>query len=118
MEKIQITPHESYPKLAAALDLPPETVLFLKREDLHPLGSHKGRSIPLMIDKALTEGIREFAISSSGNAALAAALYIKKLNETPAHKKQPIILDILIGQKIAPNKRDKLDALKDENIRV
>ncbi|MEY2664880.1 MAG: Pyridoxal-phosphate dependent enzyme [Candidatus Parcubacteria bacterium] len=116
-----ITPHESYPELAAAVSgTPAFEKLFLKREDLHPLGSHKGRSIPHMIDKGIAEGIKSFVISSSGNAALAAALYITDLNATRANTadSEPIILDILIGQKIPARKRAKLDALKSEYIRV
>ena len=117
-----VTPHHPYPELALALA--PESAipaLYFKREDLHPLGSHKGRSIPVMIDKALGEGVTEFVISSSGNAALAAARYVKKLNASRTGmngQPDPIILDILIGERIAPHKRDKLDALKDTSIRV
>jgi threonine dehydratase len=73
-----ITPQKSYPDLARAVGV---SFLYLKREDLHPYGSHKGRSIPVMIDHYLKEGKRHFAISSSGNAALAAALYVKELNK-------------------------------------
>ena len=47
--------------------------LYLKREDLHPLGSHKGRSLPYMIDKGLEEGLYRFAISSSGNGTTGAS---------------------------------------------
>ncbi len=38
-----ITPQEEYPELAKEIVVPR---LFLKREDLHPLGSHKGRQSP------------------------------------------------------------------------
>ena len=83
------TPQNNYPDLARAVGLsaqPGVSALCLKREDLHPYGSHKGRSIPLMIDHYVKEGRRHFAISSSGNAALAAAMYVKKLNgNAPAY---------------------------------
>lgn len=118
----QITPHESYPQLALSIGVED---LYFKREDLHPLGSHKGRSIPHMIDYGLEKGMRSFAISSSGNAALAAALYVKELNknlegkgENKKESKDHIVLDVLVGMKINPKKRAKLDALKDKNIRV
>lgn len=111
----QITPHESYPQLALSIGV---EELYFKREDLHPLGSHKGRSIPHMIDCGLEKGMRSFAISSSGNAALAAALYVRELNKKIDEKKDPIVLDILVGMRINPKKRSKLDALKDKNIRV
>jgi threonine dehydratase len=81
---------------------------------MHPLGSHKGRSIPHMIDVKIAEGCRHFVISSSGNAALAAGLYVKKLNE----EGKDITLEILAGKNINPNKLKKLEALKDSNILV
>lgn len=64
------TPQENAPELANAIGIP---ALYLKREDLHHFGSHKGRSIPLMIETYVSRGVRDFVISSSGNAALAAA---------------------------------------------
>ncbi|MDO8430406.1 MAG: PLP-dependent lyase/thiolase [Candidatus Taylorbacteria bacterium] len=103
-----ITPQTPHPELAKALEV---NSLYFKREDLHPLGSHKGRSIPVMIDKYFNEGIRHFAISSSGNAALAASLYIKKLNKN-------IQLDILVGQHISTKKLEKLKNLEDNSIKV
>ncbi len=62
-----------------------------------------------MIDTYLAQGITHFAISSSGNAALAAALYL-------TNKK--IYLDILVGQKISTHKLEKLRGLEDEYIKV
>jgi threonine dehydratase len=118
------TPQESHPEILATLKGNFDA-LYLKREDLHPLGSHKGRSIPVMIECGIADGIHSFVISSSGNAALAAALYIRELNRNitavrtaGATTNGYISLEILIGLKIAPNKRAKLEALKDEHIRV
>jgi len=133
-----VTPLEAYPKLAKAIGV---GRLLFKREDLHPYGSHKGRSIPVMIDQYLNAGERHFAISSSGNAALAAALHIKELGAgslelgenntdsivTPAkagvHDRTteieiPISLDIFIGQHTAPHKAQRLKELADDHIRV
>lgn len=115
-----ITPHESYKELAQALGFEGSSKdsvssLFFKREDLHPLGSHKGRSIPGMIDEKVKEGCRHFAISSSGNAALAAGLYIKALNEK-AIDSEKITLEILAGENINPRKLQKLEALRDRQI--
>ena len=107
-----ITKQEKYPKLASALGM---HSLFLKREDLHPYGSHKGRSIPIMIDKYINEGIVHFAISSSGNAALAAAYYIEKLNRDRENK---IKLDILVGQHISTKKLHKLEEFRNDHINV
>ena len=86
--------------MASALKLGAD--LYLKREDTHPFGSHKGRSIPLMIKKYAKAGWTSFVISSSGNAALAAALAIKKYNLK--HKTKPLTLKIFVGKKIDNNK--------------
>lgn len=107
------TPLEKYPKLASAIGV---ADLHFKREDLHPYGSHKGRSIPVMIDHYYENGDRRFAISSSGNAALAAALHVQKLNQ--ADPKNVVDLDIFIGQHAAPHKAEKLRALADDHIRI
>ena len=104
-----VTPYEQYLKLAKVLSL---TDLYFKREDLHPYGSHKGRSIPIMIDHYRSLGTKKFAISSSGNAALAAALYIKELND-------PLIsLDIFVGQNISPYKLEKIKSAIDQHTNV
>lgn len=107
-----ITRHEAYKDLAKSLDL---NSLFFKREDLHPYGSHKGRSLPVMIDTYLSQGIKRFALSSSGNAALAAARYVEKLNKDRQDK---IKLEILVGQKISTKKLRKIEESKNQNISV
>ena len=133
IEGSSITPTEEYPKLAEALVSADNSVahagapfrLFFKREDLHPLGSHKGRSIPHMIDVGIADGIRHFAISSSGNAALAAALYVQQLNEKHSNDSadssqfaNPINLEIYVGKNIATSKLTKLQSFQNEYIRV
>ncbi|MDP3962862.1 MAG: PLP-dependent lyase/thiolase [bacterium] len=105
-----VTPNESSPELAQVLGI---SSVFFKREDLHPYGSHKGRSIPLMIDMKVKEGCDHFAISSSGNAALAAGLHIKNLNEKRENK---ITLEILAGKNIDPDKLRKLENISDSHI--
>jgi threonine dehydratase len=111
---------EHYPALAEAIGL---SDLYFKREDMHPYGSHKGRSIPVIIDAYYKKGDRRFAISSSGNAALAAALYVNELNSHLfTQVKRPdseisstgpinpdiIDLNIFVGNHVAPNKLEKL----------
>ena len=99
------TQQSSFPELALALPVPE---LWLKREDLHHFGSHKGRSIPFMIDYYWhKEGLVNFVISSSGNAALAAALHVRHHNKNNPDKK--ISLTIFVGNKIPT---EKLDILK------
>lgn len=106
------TPQSSFPELAIALGVPE---LWLKREDLHHFGSHKGRSIPFMIDHYWhKEGLLNFVISSSGNAALAAALHVKHHNTNNPDKL--ISLKIFVGNKIPIEKLSKLTELADEQI--
>ncbi|OGC82287.1 MAG: hypothetical protein A2V81_02000 [Candidatus Abawacabacteria bacterium RBG_16_42_10] len=45
--------------------------LFIKHEDEHPLGSHKGRSLAYQLSQLFASGEKKLTISSSGNAAYA-----------------------------------------------
>ena len=56
--------------------------LLLKREDLNPTGSHKDRGATEQISGCLRRGQRVAVISSSGNAALAAAARGKEFGVT------------------------------------
>lgn len=49
--------------------------IWLKREDQNPHGSHKDRSLAYQVSVAKQQGQKELVISSSGNAAIAAAAY-------------------------------------------
>ncbi|MHB1575567.1 MAG: PLP-dependent lyase/thiolase [Candidatus Dormibacteria bacterium] len=69
------TPLQEAPELAAALGVPG---LRLKREDLSPTGSHKARSLGLLVSDLLARGQDQAVISSSGNAAVAAAAYARE----------------------------------------
>lgn len=106
------TPNEEYGALNDILEV---KNIILKREDKHIYGSHKGRSIPKMIDIYMEQGIKEFAISSSGNAGLAAGLYIKETNKD---REEKIKLEILVGNKVNKIKLKKINDLLDENIRL
>lgn len=112
------TPQQSYPKLAEKIGIP---MIILKREDLHAYGSHKGRSIPYMIEEYVKpssakasedkQGQTEFVISSSGNAALAAIYIVNDLKD--------INLKIFVGKNIDKNKLEKLKKLiTNENISI
>lgn len=100
-----------YSDLAEALGVPD---LYLKREDEHKYGSHKGRSIPLMIKTYHKEGITHFTISSSGNAALAAILAAEsRIKNNP---ESPIFLKVFVGENIEPKKLRKLErAITEKN---
>ena len=106
-----LTPQTKHPNLAKVLGL--SHALYFKREDLHPLLSHKGRSIPLMILSHLEQGQKNFVISSSGNAAIASALCLKKLNQKIKDK---LSLQIFVGEKIDQIKLNKLKKLENKNI--
>ena len=99
------TPQQSYQNLAAALGV---KEIYLKREDQHKYGSHKGRSIPLMIKKYVKEGQTNFVISSSGNAALAAVEAIQSHNRNNDNK---LRLTVFVGQNINEEKLKKLIGL-------
>lgn len=101
------TPQQSYPELARALGL--DNQLFLKREDLHKYGSHKGRSIPLMIKTYAKQGITDFVISSSGNAALAAIHAVSQYNKN--NPGSNIKLQIFVGKKIDRTKLNSLHTI-------
>ena len=102
------TPTEKYQDLADKIGV---SCLYFKREDLHPLGSHKGRSVSYMIDHYIKSSDKDFVISSSGNAALAAAKYIQNLDDN-------ITLDIYVGNKINQNKLNILKEYSSDRIRI
>jgi len=106
-----LTPQFSTQKLAQALGLAGE--LYIKREDLHPYGSHKGRSIPPMIEKYAREGVRDFVISSSGNAALAAVFAVQAYNKQldsrfRGNDNKELTLTIFTGKNINPEKYQEI----------
>src|SRR3989344_628500 len=112
-----MTPQEERPKLTLALSATNLGIVYFKREDLHPYKSHKGRSIPFMIDWYKDKGSKDFVISSSGNAALAALLYIQEWNSK--NTDDALSLTIFVGEKIAQAKFDLLKSTaKDSHVSV
>ncbi|MEK7607541.1 MAG: PLP-dependent lyase/thiolase [Patescibacteria group bacterium] len=112
-----ITPQTKHSELAKILGV---SDLYFKREDLHPYGSHKGRSIPAMIDVKVSKGVTHFAISSSGNAALAAVRYIQERNNQKKNIAGDCLsLSIFIGEHMNQKKKKKLfGEIRDKNITV
>lgn len=104
-----------YGELSRALGL--EYDVYLKREDQHKYGSHKGRSIPVMIKKYFKEdNLTKFVISSSGNAAIAAVHAVQAHNHNNPTK---LKLTVFIGQHINPEKMKTLLAIIDDaNIKI
>ncbi|MFH1789728.1 MAG: PLP-dependent lyase/thiolase [bacterium] len=92
-------------KLAKNLSKQLGVSVYLKREDLHKYKSHKGRSIPFMIEQHYKIGWRNFVISSSGNAALAAGMYIDERNKKKPNQK--LNLQIFVGKNIDKKKLKK-----------
>ena len=113
-----ITPQTTNEKLAQKIGV---KSLYLKREDLHPLRSHKGRSLPKMIEKYAKAGFSEFAISSSGNAGIAAAMYINQRNAeqtTGSALTTPLRLKVFVGEKIPDEKRRLLTEQANSNVMI
>lgn len=98
------TPQKPIPKLKELLNINNE--VWFKFENKHHFGSHKGRSLPVMIDEYLKQGMNSFVISSSGNAALAALKFVISHNKNKPG--QPIHLTIFVGPSIADYKLQKL----------
>ena len=69
------------PDLAARCGL---EALYLKREDLNPTGSHKARGAAFQVAAEAAAGHAGVVISSSGNAAVAAAAYARPAGLTLA----------------------------------
>lgn len=107
-----VTPNETQPSLAKVLGV---EKLYFKREDLHQFGSHKGRSIGKMIELYQAQGFKHFAISSSGNAAIAAALFITEHNQ---QNSEMIKLNIFVGKKINQEKFEMLQGFSNKYITV
>ena len=95
-----LTPQPQAKQLAKALGL--HTELYLKREDMHLHGSHKGRSIPVMIEHYIQLGQTNFCISSSGNAAISAATFVSEYNSKQNNLK--LNLKIFVGNNMSQEK--------------
>ncbi len=107
------TLQESYRKLNEVLGVE----VYLKREDTHAYGSHKGRSIPHMIEEySKHENIHSFVISSSGNAALAAMRYVATHNRN--NPENTIDLKVFIGNKITIEKKNLLEIEKENDSHI
>ncbi len=75
----------------------------LKREDRNPNGSFKDRSIAYQLSKHISDGVKKFCISSSGNAAISVYSYSKLTD---------ISLDIFVSSKLSNEKLSKLEGAK------
>lgn len=86
--------------------------VYIKREDQNPSGSHKDRALWGMIDAYQKKGVSEFVVSSSGNAAISTAYFVRSTNDTNSDtKKHEITLHIFISPNISESKLERLDAI-------
>lgn len=76
--------------------------IYFKCEFENPTGSVKDRSISYQVSKLSQQGIQKAVISSSGNAAISAAIYCKKEN---------IVLTVFVSPHICLAKLDVLKKL-------
>jgi threonine synthase len=80
--------------------------LAVKDENVNPNGSFKDRSLAFQISYHASQGITDFVISSSGNAAISAAAYLNIVEKAN--------LKIFVSDHINPAKLAKLNALTSE----
>ncbi|OGM24914.1 hypothetical protein A3D00_00235 [Candidatus Woesebacteria bacterium RIFCSPHIGHO2_02_FULL_38_9] len=80
--------------------------IYFKLEYKNPTGSVKDRGVSYQITEAIKHGHKSFVISSSGNAAISACFYAKKLN---------CDLIVFVSPKIS---KGKLAKLKSEKCKV
>jgi threonine dehydratase len=92
--------------------------VWFKFENKHHYGSHKGRSIPYMIDEYRKNGHNSFVISSSGNSAIAALRSI--IAHNLSNNKIPLSLHIFVGEHIDQNKLKniKRESLNNDKIKI
>src|SRR5579872_570209 len=94
-------------KLAAKYGM---EAIFFKDETVNPSGSFKDRATAYQITYWTQIGSKHFVLSSSGNAAISAALYAKKFNLT---------LDLFLSSKTTPYKLVRLkDIIEDADVSI
>lgn len=103
------TLQKSYPDLAKKLGLPN---LWIKHEYLNESGSHKIRLMAYLLKNYLKKNKRNFVISSSGNAAIAAAHYLNQSGE------KNVSLTIFVSKNIYPNKWQRLKSVTDKTNKI
>jgi threonine synthase len=87
-----------------------EQRILVKDENANPTGSFKDRCLAYQISHYYSKGIKSFAISSSGNAAISAGNLVKIIPD--------INLDIYISNNINPEKINKLMDLNSKRIKI
>lgn len=88
-------------KISLPSELNPKFAFFIKREDLHPLGSHKHFGADAQIKELLSSNAKNGVISTSGNAGISLGYYAKKMR---------VNLYVLTGEKCNPG---KLEAMRE-----
>jgi threonine synthase len=98
------TPYDTCHSLSKKLHI--DTV-YIKREDKNPTGSFKDRQIAYQLSYHLSKGIKAFALSSSGNAAISLTAYGLKTSAQ---------IDIFISTSIDTLKLKRLASVCNKNI--
>lgn len=80
--------------------------IWLKREDQNPTGSLKDRGMAFVVSKAVSDGHKNFVLSSSGNAAISASQYCASIGAN---------LFVYVSPRMNP---EKLKVLKSGNSKV
>ena len=93
------TLQKSYPKLANKIGV---SQLWIKHEYLNEAGSHKIRLLEKLIKNHLKKRQKNFVISSSGNAGIAAAYYLNKYVKAKSN------LTIFVSKNISTDKNQRL----------
>lgn len=83
-------------------------IIYIKREDLNPSGSHKDRALFPYVDKLVKKGEEAFCLSSSGNFAVSAAYY--------AHHHTQVQFHLFLPPTISQEKKDRLNEYKTDNV--
>lgn len=85
------------------------TKVVIKNEMANPTHSFKDRSLAFQLSQYISNGIRRFVISSSGNAAISAANYVAKSDSE---------IDIFISDMIDEGKEEDLMKMESSRIRI
>lgn len=83
-----------------------DTSVFIKDENLNPNGSFKDRGLSYQVARHIQQGKTDFALSSSGNAAISAAYLASKYK---------ITLNLFLSSNIKVSKLNKISRFSEEN---
>lgn len=86
-------------KISLPSELNPKFTFFIKREDLHLLGSHKHFGAEAQVKELLSSDEKTGVVSTSGNAGISLGYYAKNME---------VNLYVLTGEKCSPGKLEAM----------